>query len=145
VTYSEDCVKLVKQSEGCSLYAYQDPVGIWTIGYGHTGPEVKPDTSWTEAQADAQLAADLQIACEGMLKEVRVPLTQGQCDALTDFVFNLGAGNLRTSTLLRKLNMRYYTEIPAELLRWCYAGGKQLPGLVVRRQREVELWNKENA
>ena len=143
MTYSPDCLNLVKQSEGCQLRAYQDSVGVWTIGYGHTGPEVHEGLEWTQAQADAQLAADLQIACEGMMKLVTVSLSQGQTDALTDFVFNLGAGQLRNSTLLRKLNSGYRDEVPAELERWVYAGGEKLPGLVIRRQREVELWNRE--
>jgi len=142
VTYSQDCVDLVKQSEGCSLHAYRDAVGVLTIGYGHTGRDVKADSRWTQAQADAQLAADLQIACEGLMALVKVPLTQGQCDALTDFAFNMGLGNLGNSTLLRKLNAGYGEEVPSELLRWVYAGGEKLPGLVTRRQREVDLWRK---
>ena len=73
---------------------------------------------------------------------VKVPLTQGQCDALTDFAFNMGLGNLGNSTLLRKLNAGYGEEVPSELLRWVYAGGEKLPGLVTRRQREVDLWRK---
>ncbi len=145
MTYSPDCLNLVKQSEGCQLRAYRDSVGVWTIGYGHTGPEVHEGLEWTQEQADAQLAADLQIACEGMMKLVTVSLSQGQTDALTDFVFNLGAGQLRISTLLRKLNSGYRDEVPAELGRWVYAGGEKLPGLVTRRQREIDLWVKEQA
>jgi len=142
VTYSDDCVKLVKDSEGCSLRAYRDPIGIWTIGFGHTGPEVIDGLEWTVAQACAQLAADLQIACEGVLKLVHVSITQGQLDALTDFAFNEGIGQLRNSTLLRKLNSGYRDEVPAELERWVFAGGKKLPGLIARRQREIGLWTK---
>ena len=145
MTFSQDCIDLVKESEACSLKAYQDSVGIWTIGYGHTGPEVIAGTTWTESQALAQLAADLQTACEGMQALVTVPLTQGQVDALTDFTFNLGVGQLRHSTLLRKLNAGLIADAPKELLRWTLAGGKHLPGLMTRRQREVELWNKETA
>jgi lysozyme len=140
VNYSEDCFNLTKASEGCELNAYQDPVGIWTIGYGHTPAE--KGQQWTIAQAEAQLASDLQRAQEEMQALVKVPLTQGQTDALTDFVFNLGSGNLQTSTLLRKLNAGLYSEVPAELAKWVYGGGKILPGLQVRREKEIALWNK---
>ena len=143
MTYSPDCLNLVKQSEGCQLRAYRDAVGVLTIGYGHTGPEVHEGLEWTQAQADAQLAADLQIACEGMMKLVTVSLSQGQTDALTDFVFNEGVGHFRGSTLLKKLNSGFRDEVPAELKLWIRAGGLHPPGLAIRRQREVDLWNKE--
>ena len=153
MTFSEDCLNLVKQSEGCQLHAYKDSAGVLTIGWGHTGRDVMADSRWTQAQADAQLAADLQIAAEAVAGAVRVPLTQGQFDALTDFTFNMGAGTLRKSTLLNLLNAGQYSQVPNQLVRQdedgdyhriVFAGGKVLPGLVTRRQREVELWNKEN-
>lgn len=141
MTFSQACVDLVKQSEGCRLQAYQDSVGVWTIGYGHTGPGIGIGLQWTQEQADEQLAKDMQRACEQMQTAVKVTLTQGQTDALTDFVFNLGIGALESSTLLRKLNNGWYAEIPAEIVRWNHAGGNVLAGLVVRRQKEVDLWN----
>lgn len=140
MTFSSDCVDLVKQSEGCSLEAYQDAIGVWTVGWGHTPAQA--GEHWTQAEADAQLMADIGKACEHAQDLVTAPLTQGQIDALTDFTFNMGAGNLKTSTLLRKLNAGLYDEVPSELMRWIYAGGKVLPGLVTRRQREVQLWGK---
>lgn len=142
MSFSQDCVDLVKSSEGCELKAYRDSADIWTIGYGHTGPEVVEGLEWTPAQAEAQLAADLQIACEGVLKWVTVSLTQGQLDALTDFAFNMGVGKLEHSTLLRKLNSGYRDEVPGELIRWVYSGGVKLPGLITRRQKECDLWGK---
>lgn len=151
MTFSQDCIDLVKASEGCQLRTYLDAVGVPTIGWGHTGKEVKEGLQWTLAQAEAQLAADLQIACEHMLVLVKVSLTQGQCDALTDFTFNMGAGNLKTSSLLRQLNAGNYDAVPQCLYRvdedggqhgWIYAGGKILPGLVTRRQKEIQLWEK---
>ncbi|HWF62964.1 MAG TPA: lysozyme [Nitrospira sp.] len=142
MTYSQDCVDLAKESEGEKLRAYQDPVGVWTIAYGHTGPEVHDGLVWTQEQADAQLAVDLQIHCEQMQALVKVPLTQGQTDALTDFTFNMGSGALKTSTLLRLLNMGQYDQVPAQLAKWVYAGGQVLAGLVARRKKEIDLWQK---
>lgn len=143
MTFSEACVNLVKQSEGCQLNAYQDSVGVWTIGYGHTGSDVSMGLHWTLEQAEEQLGKDLEKACQQMQNAVKVTLTQGQTDALTDWVFNLGIGALESSTLLRKLNNGWYGEIPAEIVRWNHAGGNVLAGLVVRRQKEVDLWNSE--
>lgn len=146
---SEKCVEFVKRFEGCSLNAYQDAVGVWTIGWGHTGPEVVEGLQWTQAQCDAQLAGDISTHAQQMEALVKVPLTQGQYDALTDFVYNLGVGKLKTSTLLRQLNMGNY-EAARECLYWVDAdgrphgwilgGNKVLPGLVERRKAEQELW-----
>jgi lysozyme len=147
---SHYCSTIVKASEGLSLHAYLDAAGVWTIGWGHTGPEVVEGLQWTQEQADMQLAADLAIAFEQMAALVNVSLTQGQLDALTDFTFNMGAGSLRGSTLLKVLNMKLYAQVPPELYRvepdgtqhgWIFGGGKVLPGLVARRKAEIELWN----
>ena len=143
MTYSQDCIDLVKQSEGFSAHPYKDSAGYGTVGYGH---KIKAGEDFedglTVAEAEALMREDLDKAAAGVNELVKAKLTQGQFDALTDFVFNLGAGNLRNSTLLRKLNAGYGDEAPAELLRWVYAGGEKLPGLVTRRQREVDLWRK---
>jgi lysozyme len=146
VTYSQDCVDLVKQSEGFSAHPYKDSAGYGTIGYGHkivAGEDF--EDGLTVAEAETLMRADLDKAAGAVSELVKVPLSQGQFDALTDFAFNLGAANLRNSTMLRKLNSGYGEEVPAELLRWVYAGGEKLSGLVTRRQREVALWNKEKA
>jgi lysozyme len=143
VTFSQDCMDLVKLSEGCELNAYDDIAGIPTIGYGHTGLDVHLGLTWTQARADAQLACDLEIAAECVHALVKVPLTQGQFDALTDFVFNLGRGQLKRSTLLRRLNMGKYDVIPDELNRWTLAAGVPQPGLIRRRNAEAALWNKK--
>jgi lysozyme len=146
MTYSQDCVDLVKQSEGFSAHPYKDSAGYGTIGYGHkivAGEDF--EDGLTVSEAETLMRADLDKTAGAVNELVKVPLSQGQFDALTDFAFNLGAANLRNSTLLRKLNSGYGEEVPAELLRWVYAGGEKLPGLVTRRQREVALWNKEKA
>lgn len=131
--------ELTKRFEGLRLQAYSDVVGVWTIGYGHTRGVKRGDTC-TEAQADQFLKGDMWI-CEAAVKRlVHVPLTQGQYDALCDFVFNLGEGNLASSTLLRKLNVRDYVGAREEFLRWNKAGGKVLSGLTARRKAEYELF-----
>ena len=149
--FSQDCLDLCKESEGCELNAYRDAVGVLTVGYGHTGPDVTPETKWTQAQADLQLGLDLEKASNYVESLVHVQLTQGQHDALTDFVFNMGAGSLQKSTLLKLLNKGDYAAVPDQLYRvdengvqrgWIFGGGEVLPGLVVRRNKEIDLWNK---
>ena len=163
MNYSQDCYDLAAESEGCILRAYDDArpdhilqpgdtvMGALTIGRGHTGPDVHIGLEWTQEQANAQLAADLQVHCEQMNSVVKVPLTQGQTDALTDFTYEEGIDRLRKSTLLILLNGRQYSQVPGQLYRvdnngdqhgYIFAGGKILPGLITRRQKEIELWNK---
>lgn len=136
---SQACIDLVKASEGCRLTAYRDSVGILTIGYGSTGG-IKPGQTITQAEAEVMLVDDLDAAAEAVHKLVTVPLTQGQFDALCDFVFNLGEGRLRDSTLLRLLNQGKYGEAAAQFRFWVMAGGKALPGLVTRRAAERALF-----
>lgn len=140
---SDDCMNLIKRSEGFRAETYLDAAGKATIGYGHL---LKACESFhdpiTEDQAEQILLADMQIAADAVTSMVKVDLKQGQFDALVDFVFNMGAGRLQTSTLLRLLNLSQYTRIPDELRRWVIGGGKKLPGLMVRREAEVALWEK---
>lgn len=136
---SPACVDLVKASEGCRLTAYRDSVGVWTIGYGHTRG-VRQGQTITQDEADALLLDDLDLAAAQVRGMVTVPLTQGQFDALCDFVFNLGAGRLRDSTLLRLLNQGRYGEAAGQFKFWVMAGGKPLPGLVTRRAAERALF-----
>lgn len=143
MTYSEDCVKLVKDSEGYSSHPYRDSAGFSTVGWGHKILQGEDfHDGLTVEEAENLLNEDLQKAASGVTNLVKVPISQNQFDALTDFVFNLGEAKLKESTLLRKLNAGYQQDVPSELMRWVYAGGKKLPGLITRRQREVELWTK---
>ncbi len=130
----------IKANEGLRTTAYRDPVGIWTIGYGHTGADVKPGQKITEAQAEALLRKDVAWAENAVRKNVKVPLTQGQFDALTSFTFNCGAGALQKSTLLKKLNAGDYAGAQAEFGKWVHGGGKVLPGLVRRRAEEAQMF-----
>jgi lysozyme len=135
---------LIKAHEGKRLVAYRCPAGVWTIGYGHTSaagaPEVKPGMRISQIEADAILARDLEAFEKGVRSLVKGPLTQGQFDALVSFTFNVGLGALKRSTLLKRLNAGQHKAVPAELMKWTRAGGRELPGLVRRRRDEAELW-----
>ena len=136
---SQNGLDLIKGFEGLRLSAYQDSAGVWTIGYGHTG-NVKPGDRITQAQAEDLLQKDTAWAQQAVRDQVKVPLTQGQFDALTSFTFNLGAGALAKSTLLNKLNAGDYAGAQAEFGKWVHAGGQVLQGLVRRRAAEAELF-----
>lgn len=146
---SDRGIALIKAHEGLRLTAYTDPVGVWTIGYGHTTaagpPKVERGMKITEAGADAILRQDLAKFERYVLDAVKVPLNQNEFDALVSFTFNLGPGNLRSSTLLRKLNAGDRAGAADEFLKWTRAGGKTLPGLVKRREAERALFRAPDA
>lgn len=126
---------LTERFEGCRLIAYQDQVGVWTIGYGHTRGVCEGMTC-TQAQAEAWLLEDMRL-CEACVNEnVSISLTQGQFDALTDFCFNLGCHALKCSTLLQLLNKSNFAAAAKEFEKWDHAGGKEIAGLLRRRQAE---------
>ena len=131
---------LTKGFEGLRLMAYQDSVGVWTIGYGHTGADVLPCHGITEPEAEALLLSDMQEAVACVNGAVKVPLTQGQFDALSDFCFNCGRGNFLSSTLLRKVNAGDYEGAAAQFTLWDHAGGQVIAGLLARRKAEAALF-----
>lgn len=137
---SAACVSLIKEFEGCKLHAYKDAVGIPTIGYGSTRG-VHMGQTITQQEADDMLYADMDDAWQDVYALVNVPITQGQCDALTSFTFNLGASRLKNSTLLRKLNAGDTDGASAEFAHWVHAGSQVLPGLVRRREAEREMFD----
>lgn len=132
---SSGAIELVKRFEGCKLTAYQDVVGVWTIGYGSTSC-VQPHETITQAQADARLNVDLQTAADCVERKVGIHLTQNQFDALCSFVFNLGCRAFCGSTLLRLLNAGEVKTAADEFLKWNRAGGRVLAGLTARREAE---------
>ena len=134
-------LQLIAQFEACCLTAYQDVRGIWTIGVGHTGPEVIEGLVWTQGQADAQLMKDTQHAANIANRAVKVTLTQGQFDALCSFIFNVGSGNFLSSTLLTKLNSGDYVGAAGEFERWDKSGGVVVAGLLRRRIAEEQEFN----
>ena len=134
---------MIKHFESCKLTAYQDSVGVWTIGWGHTAG-VKKGDNWTQDEADDILLNDLE-KFEGYVNQyVKVPLTQNQFDALVSWTFNLGPGNLKSSTMLIKLNEKNYDEVPSQMKRWNKAGGKVLRGLERRRNAEAAMFSGED-
>ena len=141
---SQNCVELIKHFEGFEGTAYLCPANVWTIGYGRTR-NVKEGDRITEPQAERDLLEELEEFKHQVLHSVKVELTQNELDALTSWTYNLGVGNLNSSTLLKKLNAGSKDEVPAEMLRWNKAGGEVLAGLTKRREAEAELWAKEVA
>ena len=133
--------EILKYFEGCKLTAYQDSVGVWTIGYGHT-KGVYNGMTITQEEAEQMLLTELE-EYEGYIEDmVTVPLTQNQFDALVVWIYNLGPTNFKNSTLLKELNAGNYNAAGQEITRWNKAGGKVLAGLVKRREAEAELFNE---
>jgi lysozyme len=130
---------LLKHYEGMRLTAYQDSVGIWTIGVGHI-KGVHKGMVITEQQSDDFLREDLEEAEDAVNRLVTVPLDQAQFDALASLVFNIGQGNFSHSTLLKKLNAHDYLGASAQFCVWNRAGGKPVLGLTRRRAAERDLF-----
>jgi GH24 family phage-related lysozyme (muramidase) len=137
-------LSLIKSSEKLVLTTYICPAGYPTIGYGHVVKASEAESfagGITEAHAEELLRQDVVSAQRAVLRLIRVPLSDGQFDALVSFTFNLGGGALQRSTLRRKLNRGDYESIPAELMKWVWAGGRKLKGLVVRRRSESIMFS----
>lgn len=136
--------ELIKRFEGLRLKAYKCPAGVWTIGYGHTG-DVKPEYEFKdEHQADIVLKHDLE-RFEECVERLAPGLNDNQFSALVSFAFNLGETALARSTLLKHARAKRFEQAGAEFLKWHYAAGKVLPGLVKRRAAERALFLKRTA
>ena len=135
-------LSLIKKFEGCKLEAYKCSAGVWTIGYGHTAG-VKEGDVCTLEEAEKLLRGDIFKFEDYVQESVKVDLDQSQFDALVAWTFNLGPGNLRSSTMLKKLNNGEYESVPFEMRRWNKAGGKTLDGLIRRRQAESLLFESK--
>jgi lysozyme len=141
-------LSLTKTSEGFVSELYHDAAGYCTVGYGHLLKRARCDGSEpadlrggiSEPQGVELLVSDMEIAEIAVMNAVDVPLTDGQFAALADFVFNVGSGNFRRSTLLAVINRKQHDQVPFQLRRWVRAGGRVLPGLATRREREIELY-----
>jgi lysozyme len=139
---TEVCLTLMRAFEGFRATPYKCLGGVWTQGYGSTGPHVTADsTPITEADANLLLVLDADAAARAVLRNISVPLTDGQFDALTDFCFNLGGGALQRSRLRAVINRGEHQDVEAELLKWCKAGGVVVRGLLRRRYAEANLYN----
>lgn len=129
---SQTLINQIKKFEACALTAYQDSVGVWTIGYGHTAGVKKGDRC-TQYQAEQYLNEDL-AKFEAVANKVKCLSTQGKYDAVLDFIYNCGPANFNSSTLKKYIESNRKTwEIQEQFLRWVNAGGKKLGGLVTRR------------
>ncbi len=129
------------------LQPYLCPAGVWTLGYGSTRDAnrrrvTKHSGTIMPQEADALLARDTRRALAAVRRQVRVPLSPEESAALTSFTFNLGAGALASSTLLKRVNNNERADIPHQFRKWIYAGGRILPGLVRRRAEEAMLWER---
>lgn len=133
---SKEILDRIKLFEGLRLNAYQDTGRVWTIGYGHAGPDVFAGLRWTKERADNALIEDAADAAGDVRRLVKVDLTQGEFDALVSFVFNLGAANFARSTLLKLLNKGDYDSAGDQLSRWVFDDGVKLAGLETRRAAE---------
>ena len=136
---SAEGLALIKKFEGCELEAYQDVVGVWTIGYGHI-KGVKEGMTITKQQAEEMLLEELVEYENYVLEAVNHQLDQCMFDALVSWTYNLGPSNLNASTMLKVLNAGDYDGVPEQIKRWNKAGGKVLQGLVRRREAEALLF-----
>lgn len=128
----------LKEFEGLRLETYRCAGGKLTIGYGHTGSDVREGDKISQYWAEELLKADVAKVAE-QVQRMGVAHTQGQFDALVSFAFNIGVERLRTSKLLRLIRRQdSYRNIKAEFKRWVFAGGKKLAGLEHRREWEAD-------
>jgi GH24 family phage-related lysozyme (muramidase) len=140
---SKQGLDLICRFEGFSPVIYICPAGYPTIGYGHLITEANKERfldGVDEDEALELLRSDVGKAERAVLRLIAVPLTQGQFDALVSFTFNLGGGALQRSTLRRKVNREEHDDVPAELMKWVWAGGRKLKGLVKRRAAEARVY-----
>lgn len=137
---SDKGLALIKLHESLRLTAYRCPAGVLTIGYGHTGNDVRDGMSITQAQADALLRQDVKDA-EATVNRQNLRISQNQFDALVSLTFNIGSGNFGNSTLLRMLRVNPASaNVPVEWMKWVRGGGRVLPGLTRRRTDELNLY-----
>lgn len=140
LSLSDQGLALTKSFEGLELSAYPDQGGVWTVGYGHTGPGVHAGLVITQDHADTFLESDVAGAVTAVNRMVTAEINQNQFDALVDFTFNLGCASLSQSTLLRYVNAGEFGLAAAQFLLWDHVRGVVVPGLLRRRQAEMQLF-----
>jgi lysozyme len=137
---------LITKSEGIRFKPYRDVVGVWTVCYGHTGPDIIPGRTYTQAECDTLLVSDIKkhqpVFIPGNPRNCirNAPITANQRDALTSFTINVGTGNFCRSTMAKRLSARDYYGAAREFPKWNKAAGKVYPGLVTRRAEEQSLF-----
>jgi lysozyme len=141
---TDEGLALIKEFEGFRTQAYRDPVGVWTIGYGHTAragePVVKSGLVVSEAEASEILRRDVEMFSRGVRKALTRSVSDQQFSALVSFAYNVGLGALAGSSVLRAVNAGDFEAVPRRLALWTKAGGRVLPGLVRRRAAEAALF-----
>jgi lysozyme len=141
---TDEGIALIKQWEGFRAHAYRDPVGILTIGYGHTSmagaPRVHDAMQVTESEADAMLRRDVNAVAQDVARALRCNVSPQQFSALVSFCYNVGAENFRKSSVLDAVNRHDLQSVPRRLALWTKAGGRILPGLVKRRAAEAAMF-----
>ncbi len=143
---TQEGLGLIKRFEGFNPTIYICPAGYPTIGYGHVvrkEEQERFEDGINEQVAEELLQRDLRWAERGVLRLIDVPLTDGQFDALVSFTFNLGTGALQRSTLRRKVNREEHAEVPREFMRWVWADGRRMKGLIKRRAAEARSYSSE--
>ena len=141
----QDGINLIKKWEGLYLKAYQDSVGVWTIGWGsikntNLGIDVYPGLVITREKAEEWLHVELDEKAVALNRLLNVPVSQGEFNVLMSFEYNLGIGALQHSTLLKLLNQRNYDAVPAQILRYDHGDGRVIRGLTERRRDEARIW-----
>lgn len=137
---SRNCIDLIKQFEGCVLTAYPDIRGIWTIGWGTTGPGIQEGLTITQATADAMLVGHIREVALDVTPLVRLIPNQNQFDAIISLAYNIGVGAFKSSTLLKCLLNRQFDLAADEFLKWDHSGGQVIAGLFNRRTAERSLF-----
>ena len=137
----EILLKLIRDSEGCKLTAYQCPAGVWTVGYGYTGTDIKKGVCWTQEKADECLLVTAMGVLNQAIKASPILETANmeKQAAIADFIYNLGIGNYSKSTLKKQVNAGNWMAASSEIKKWNKAAGKELKGLTIRRQKEAAL------
>jgi lysozyme len=131
---------LIRRFEGCKLKAYLCPAGVWTLGWGATGPGISKGATWSQEQADVRLKLDAHRFFLSSLKASPVlALYPDAHQAIADFCFNLGTTRYRSSTLKKRIDAEDRDGACDEIVRWVFGGGRKLPGLVLRRQAEAAI------
>ena len=147
----DEALALVKRFEGLHklrsdglVHAYVCPAGVWTVGWGSTrlfdGTPVSKETTVTPEEAEALLIVELGECVRAALR--MSPVLQGhpaRLSAIASFIYNLGSGRYKASTLRRRINQENWEEARREIKRWVWGGGRKLPGLVIRREAEAAL------
>lgn len=140
---SEACIELIKQFEGYSNNAYKDIRGIWTVGYGVTGPSITADSTMGLPEALEGLLVRCNILANQLSNLIHVPMSQNQADAIISLCYNIGITAFAGSTLLKQLNLKNFIYAGNEILKWDHANGMVIDGLRRRRDAEYKLFMSE--